>query len=121
MEAKKKIFLPQEKLEAWVSEGKISFTDNIITTFSDSKVSYTLVPAYKFLKLSSGDNDEQNLLGTIKTKEDLKDLNPDIFRDSIIINDNAYEVETGYIGNLNEEEKDKDYIALLSKYILDNI
>ena len=117
---KKKIFLPQDKLENWVSDGKISFSDNVITTLTGNKVKYKLVPAYKFLKLTSGEKDEQNLLGTVKTKEDIKHLKPDIFMDSIIIGDMAYEVETGYIGNLKLEDEETDDIKLLSKYILDN-
>lgn len=117
---KKKIFIPQEKLETWVNDGKMSFSDNIITTLTGSKVRYKLVPAYKFLKLTSGEKDEPNLLGTVKTKDDLKHLKPDIFLDSIIIGDIAYEVETGYIGNLKLDDEEKDDIKLLSKYILDN-
>ena len=117
---KKKIFLPQEKLENWVNDGKISFSENIITTLTGNKVRYKLVPAYKFLKLTSGEKDKPNLLGTVKTKDDIKHLKPDIFMDSIIIGDMAYEVETGYIGNLKLDEEETDDIKLLSKYILDN-
>lgn len=117
---KKKIFLPQDKLETWVNDGKISFSDNVITTLSGKKVKYKLVPAYKFLKLTSGEKDESNLLGTVKTKDDIKYLKPDIFMDSIIIGEMAYEVETGYIGNLKLDDEETDDIKLLSKYILDN-
>jgi len=120
MTIKKKIFIPQEKLEAWVSEGKMSFSDNVVTTLSGEKASYKLIPAYKFLKLTSGSEDAPDLLGTVKTKDELRDFNPDIFLDSIIIGDLAYEVETGYIGNL-EDTKEDDDITLLSKYILENL
>jgi hypothetical protein len=121
MKTKKKIFIPQEKLEAWVQEGKISISENVITTLTDNKVSYKLIPAFKFLKLTSGDSDSEKLIGAVKTKEDIKHLNPDIFMDSIIIGNKAYEVEMGYIGNLTGDEKDLDDVALLSKYILENI
>ena len=121
MTTKKKIFIPQEKLEAWVHEGKISMTDNVITTLTGGKVSYKLIPAFKFVKLTSGDNDAEMLIGTVKTKDDIKHLKPDIFMDSIIIDDKAYEVEMGYIGNLTGDDKELDDIALLSKYILENI
>jgi hypothetical protein len=120
-EVKKVIYIPHEKLEAWVTEGKISFNDNVITILGANKVSYLLVPAYKFKKLTSGNNDDDKLLGTIKTKDELKDKNPDIFHDSIIIGDRAYEVEMGYIGNLKDDESDSDDIALLSRYILENL
>jgi len=120
MTVKQKIFIPQEKLEAWVNEGKMSFSDNVVTTLSGEKASYKLIPAYKFLKLTSGSEDAPDLLGTVKTKDELKGLNPDIFLDSIIIGDLAYEVETGYIGNL-EVAKEDDDITLLSKYILENL
>lgn len=120
MKARKKIFIPQEKLETWVQEGKITISDNVITTLSGKELSYKLIPAFKFLKLTSGDSDSERLLGTVKTKEDIKHLRPDIFMDSIIIDNNAYEVEMGYIGNLTGDEKDLDDVALLSKYILEN-
>ena len=117
---KKKIFLPQEKLEAWVKDGKISFSDNVITTLTGNRVKYKLVPAYKFIKLTSGEVDEPKLLGSVKTKDDIKHLKPDIFLDSIIIGDIAYEVEMGYIGNLKIDDEEMDDIKLLSKYILEN-
>jgi len=117
---KKKIFLPQEKLEAWVKDGKISFSDNVITTLTGNRVKYKLVPAYKFIKLTSGEVDEPKLLGSVKTKEDIEHLKPDIFLDSIIIGDIAYEVEMGYIGNLKIDDEEMDDIKLLSKYILEN-
>lgn len=123
MKTKKKIFIPQEKLEAWVQERKLSISENVITTLTKDKVSYKLIPAFKFLKLTSGDSDSdsEKLIGAVKTKEDLKHLNPDIFMDSIIIGNKAYEVEMGYIGSLIGDEKDLDDVALLSKYILENI
>jgi hypothetical protein len=121
MTTKKKIFIPQDKLETWIQDGKISMTDNVITTLTGNRVSYKLVPAFKFIKLTSGDTDIQQLIGTVKTKNDIKHLNPDIFMDSIIIGDMAYEVEMGYIGNITGNDKDLDDIALLSKYILENI
>lgn len=119
-EVKKKIFLPQEKLEAWVKDGKISFSDNVITTLTGNRLKYKLVPAYKFIKLTSGDVDGPKLLGSVKTKDDIKHLKPDIFLDSIIIGDIAYEVEMGYIGNLKIDDEEMDDIKLLSKYILEN-
>ncbi len=118
---KKKIFIPQEKLEIWVHEGKISMTNNVITTLTGKKVSYKLIPAFKFLRLTSGNSDTERLIGTVKTKDDIKHLKPDIFMDSIIIGDKAYEVEMGYIGYLTGDDKELDDIALLSKYILENI
>ena len=120
-DVKKKIFLPQQKLEDWVNSGKITFSNNIITTLSGNKISYKLIPAYKFLKLTSGDNDEPKLLGLVKSQNDLKHLKPDIFLDSIIIGDLAYEVETGYIGNLTLNDEEMDDLKLLSQYILNNI
>lgn len=119
-EVKKKIFLPQEKLEAWVKDGRVSFSDNVITTLTGNRLKYKLVPAYKFIKLTSGDVDEPKLLGSVKTKDDIKHLKPDIFLDSIIIGDIAYEVEMGYIGNLKIDDEEMDDIKLLSKYILEN-
>jgi hypothetical protein len=121
MDIKKTIYIPHDKLELWVSEGKISFSDNVITILSGNRVSYKLSPAYKFKKLTSGNDDSEELLGKVKTKEDLKDLNPDIFHDSIIVGDRAYEVEMGYIGNLKDDDSESDDIALLSKYILENL
>ncbi|MBN1882960.1 MAG: hypothetical protein JW885_12355 [Deltaproteobacteria bacterium] len=98
----------------------MSFSDNVVTTLSGGKASYKLIPAYKFIKLTSGGEDIPELLGLVKTKDELCDFNPDIFLDSIIIGELAYEVETGYIGNLEDTNEDDD-ITLLSKYILENL
>ena len=59
---------------------------------------FQLTQAYKFLYVADGSADPHSLVGKIFTKDQLEKSNMDIYMDSVLYQEKAYQVESGYIG-----------------------
>jgi hypothetical protein len=91
-----KLFIPQTVLYRWVDTGKVTFDNQILTLLAEKKA-YTVTPAVRFVKLIAGD-DAAGLLTKVRTLSKLRELGAEHLSDSVILGDNAYEVQEGFIG-----------------------
>ncbi len=107
MAEEKKIFISQAVLDAIFEQGKAELKGDTLIIHSEKKQIFKLVPAYKFLYLVDGDKDPHQLVGKIFTEKDLKKAKADIYMDSVIYKDTAYQVEPGFIG-IPQTEKAKE-------------
>lgn len=98
MAEEKKIFISQEVLDALFEQGQAELKDDILIIHSKEKQEFKLIPAYKFLYLAEGNYDPNNMLGKIFTAEELKNAQADIYMDSILYKDVAYQAEQGFLG-----------------------
>ncbi len=69
-------------------------------TLSGDGRSFRIKPAVRFLKVSGGDGepDPNQLLGKVKTMETLTAGGADVYGESVIMGDTAYDVQSGFIG-----------------------
>lgn len=94
----KKIFMSQQVLDSLFSEDKARLDNDLLTMSSRDNQVFKLIPAYKFLYVADGSPDPYNLVGKIFTKEQLEKSSMDIYMDSVLYHEKAYQVESGYIG-----------------------
>jgi len=126
MPEEKKIFISQEVLDALFDQGQAELKGDDLIIHSKEKQIFKLIPAFKFLYLSEGDFDPNQLIGKIFTVEELKSAKADIYMDSVIYKEVAYQVETGFLGipqtRKAEKTADKveqvDDVKLLENYLL---
>ena len=91
-----RIFIPQEWVDQANVDDKVTVQDNVLTVVSDGKT-YQLEAASRFMQVEGGDADSYQLVGKVKTAEQLKALNADAMEDTVIIDDAvAYKVQPGY-------------------------
>ena len=120
----KKIFISQEVLDTLFCEEKASLNGDRLTLHSHQDQVYKLIPAFKFLYMEEGVEDPHGLVGKIYTKSELEKIRADIYMNSAIINEVAYQVEPGFIGRPEGSEKKKHAASeasddeLLSDYLL---
>ena len=91
-------FIPQELLDGWVLEGKIELAGNQLKIVSEDRV-YQLLPGVHFLKLAAGE-DRLRLLDKVKTEEQLASLSAELYMSSVLIGEEAYDVQSGFWPNL---------------------
>jgi hypothetical protein len=96
--AMKKIFISQTVLDTLFSEGKATLTGDRLTIRSRGEQVFQLTPAYKFLYVAEGARDPSGLVGKIFTAAELEKIKADIYMDSVLVKEIAYQVETGYVG-----------------------
>jgi hypothetical protein len=99
-----KVFFTQKTLDSLNEKNKISLEGNLLTILTEEKPSFTIVPAYRFIRVESGGEDKLQVLGKVKTEEEAKQMDIDIYRDSAIFKDTVYVVEPGFIGMPKREE-----------------
>jgi hypothetical protein len=92
-----RLFISQEKLDAWTAEGKIDL-DGDVMTLKDAGRSFAIKPAVRFVRVAGRDPDSAELVGTVKDDEVLAAMGADQYMNSVIVGDTAYDVECGFLG-----------------------
>ncbi len=126
MSKEKKIFISQQVLDAIFEQGKAELDGDTLIIHSKEKQIFKLVPAYKFLFLVEGEKDPYNLVGKIFTEQDLKKAKADIYMDSVLYKEVAYQVEPGFLGipqtpkakESAEKLEQADEVKALEEYLL---
>ena len=113
-------FFTQAMIDAWAQAGKVDFDGRILRVLVEPKRDYVLIPATRFLDVIEGE-DQSGVLRKILNEKHLKDLGADVYRDSAIIGEVAYQVEPGFVVDQDQpSERIKDE-ALLADFLLKNL
>ncbi len=88
-------FISQQKLEDWILAGRADVQADRLLVPGEGR-SFGLGAAYRFKSLVAGEDTAQ-LLGKVKTAEQLRGLGAEALSDSVVLGDAAYEVEGGFV------------------------
>jgi hypothetical protein len=91
------LYLSQEALERWISEGRAKIEGEELTDTSTGQ-KFRLITGVRFLAEVTGQPDAPELVGKVKDIEQLEQLKAEHMRDSVILGDNAYNVVEGFVG-----------------------
>jgi hypothetical protein len=89
-----RVFVPQEALESWVADGRVHVMGE--TLFVEG-VPFSLSGAVRFVSEVAGGGDSLDLVGRVKTLEQLAQLGGEHCADSVVLGDDAYEVVEGFL------------------------
>lgn len=89
-----RVFVPQEALEGWLSAGRVNMVGE--TLFVEGQA-FALEGALHFTSEVAGGPDEHELVGRVKTMEQLARLGGEHISASVVLGDNAYEVVEGFV------------------------
>ncbi len=92
-----KVFIPQEIVDAWVTGDKVDLAGEMMT-FRESRIILRVVPGYFFDHVSGGSDQGPRLLGRARTKAAVGALGAEVYMNSVIVGETAYDVEAGFIG-----------------------
>jgi len=92
-----RVFFPQLLVDQWGIEGKIDFTATELIVIAEGR-RYKISEAVRIVAEVSGANDEQKLVGKVKPNGVLNELGAEIFENSMILGENAYDVVPGWMG-----------------------
>jgi hypothetical protein len=97
----KRIFFSQSMLDSMVDAGKIKVDKNVLTMLAGDNPTFELKQAYRVVKTIDGASDPGGLVGQIRSEAELKELGAEIYMDSVIYKDVAYQADPGYIAEKN--------------------
>ena len=93
-----RFFWPQELLDQWIVEEKIVLEGEQLTILEENST-YQLDQAIYFVKDVGDGSDHYKLVGRVKNKNVLDEMEAEHYMDSVLIGDSAYEVVTGFAGS----------------------
>jgi len=99
---KNRVFFPQQALDSWLEQGRIALVDDEMTLKPDGQ-RYRLLAAIRILAEVAEGNDPHDLVGKVKTIEQISGMGGDHQADSLVLGDNAYQVIEGFLGDTNED------------------
>ncbi len=124
-----RLFLSQEALEQWISTGRAAIDGEEMTDTSNSR-KFRLLTGVRFLSEVTGSPDASVLVGKVKDVDQLAQLKAEHLHDSVILGDNAYSVQPGFVGTPVVQERPANApkpkpraqtIASLQAYFLNNV
>jgi hypothetical protein len=93
-----RLFISVAKLEALTAANKVSI-DGDHLNLTELGRSFRILPAVRFLGVAGGDADPHELVGLVKSEEELAGMGADHMATSVIYIDTAYEVQQGFVGD----------------------
>jgi len=91
-----KLFIPQETVDAWLSAERVNLDKEMLQLYG-SGVVLRLVPGCYFTTVQAGSDETFKLLGKVKTKAAVTALGAEMYMNSVILGETAYEVEVGFV------------------------
>jgi hypothetical protein len=92
-----RVFFPQAALDQWIVEGTIDLQQGVLTILTEGR-GYKLADAVRILREVSGGGDPHSLVGRVKTRAHLEQLGAEIVESSLLLGDEAYDVQPGWLG-----------------------
>ena len=92
-----RLFVSQETLDIWMTDGRVDVEGEVMTLLPDRQ-RFQLKTALHFLEEVAGGGDDAELIGKVKDVEVLLEMGGEHVADSVILNDSAYQVTEGFLG-----------------------
>ncbi len=92
-----RLFISVERLEEWTAEGRAALEGDRMTLTELGRV-FAMKPAVHFTAVIGADSDPGNLVGLVRSEEELAAMGADHMATSVIFGDTAYEVVNGFLG-----------------------
>jgi len=89
--------MAQDALDAWVAEGKGEVQRDELLDRSTGR-RFRLREGLRFLSEVTGTPDAHQLVGRVKDLDQLSALHGEHMADSVIVGENAYQVQQGFVG-----------------------
>ncbi len=132
-----RLFWSQETLDQLIVDDKVSMEGDSLTIIDD-RCSYKVKQAV-FFKADVGDGEDVfRLVGRVKELSTLEAMGAEHYMDSVIMEDSAYQVTCGFVGELvsvsdinrttseqsssnKAEDADQNDKELLAKFLIENL
>lgn len=92
-----RIFVSQRRVQQWTEEGRVTIDGNTMT-LPELGRSFRLTEAFFIERMVAGSSDTLKLAGRVKTRNQIAVLGGEVFLNSLLIGDDAYEGDPGFVG-----------------------
>ncbi len=98
----RRLFVSQELLDQWAGQGKIELSGNHLKILAEDRT-FQIHPGARFLSLAAG-QDANKLVGKVKSDDQLRDLGGELYMNSVLVGEDAYDVQPGFLAEVTEAQ-----------------
>jgi hypothetical protein len=84
-------------LDSMIDAGKIKVSGSVMTMLAGDNPEFQLLAAYRFVRTIDNGPDPASLVSQIRSEAELKKMGAEIYMDSVIYQDVAYQADPGFI------------------------
>lgn len=100
-----RIFVAQSRLDQWESQQQVYLQDGgFIRMVAFAEMAMYLSPAVYFERVDGADTDPHDIVGAVKTAEELQAMGADHYDTSVVLGDHAYTVNPGFVAMPVEDD-----------------
>ncbi|MDB4998500.1 MAG: hypothetical protein JWM74_5932 [Myxococcaceae bacterium] len=92
-----RVFFPQQALDQWLADASVDLTGTDLTILGEGR-RYHIAEAIHVVTEVTGSTDANDVVGRVKSKVFFEELGAELLETSMILGDNAYDVEPGWLG-----------------------
>jgi hypothetical protein len=96
-----RVFFPQSMVDVAMADGVVDLVGSTMMTTAD-KVSYAVEECAHIKSEVTGSACPRGLIGKVKTRAWLLSEGAELLEGSMVLGDNAYDVESGYLASIPE-------------------
>lgn len=95
-----RIFVAQTLVDSWLSTGRVSLERDLLRLSGPQAVDLFINPAVWFERIDGGEADPHDVVGRVKTSQELAQMGADHYESSVVMGDFAYTVRPGFIATV---------------------
>ena len=95
-----RIFVAQTLVDTWLSTGRVALERDLLRLSGQQAVDLFINPAVWFERIDGGEADPHDVVGRVKTSQELAQMGADHYESSVVMGDYAYTVRPGFIATV---------------------
>lgn len=92
-----RIFISQPTVDLWMGAGGIEIDGDMLRMRSAPQAPLFINPAVYFLRIDGSEADPYDIVGAVKTSQELAQMGADHYEASVVLGDFAYTVNPGFV------------------------
>jgi hypothetical protein len=92
-----RVFVSQTCIDRWLGAGGIALEGDFMRFHAVPRMALYINPSVYFVRIDGGEVDAYDIVGSVKTAQELAQMGADHFESSVVLGDFAYTVDPGFV------------------------
>jgi hypothetical protein len=94
-----RVFVSQNCIDRWLGAGGIALEGDHLRFHAVPGTNLFINPAVYFTRIDGGESDPYDIVGAVKTAQELTQMGAEHYGDSVVLGDYAYTVNPGFVAS----------------------
>lgn len=94
-----RVFVSQNCIDRWLGAGGIAIDGDCLRFHAVPRANMFINPSVYFVRIDGGETDPYDIVGAVKTAQELAQMGAEHFESSVVLGDYAYTVNPGFMAS----------------------